>query len=86
MPVNITPGVDHQLILYDSLNRIKTVQKRFGNAPMVIFGDFNIPRKRFKEHVEGSLGGSFKYHYSDQEHAHTRYVETKDRVEKSYLD
>ena len=47
----ITPRVDHHTILYDNLNRIKTVQKRFGNAPMVIFGDFNIPTKEFEEHV-----------------------------------
>ena len=82
----ITLRLDHHTFLYDNLNRIKTVQKRFGNPPMVIFGDFNIPKKEFKELVEGSLGGSFKYHYSDQEHAQTRYMETKDRVEKSYLD
>ena len=69
-----------------SLNRIKTFQKMFENASMVIFGDFNTSKKEFKYHVEGSLGGSFKYHYSDKECAHTRYMKTKDRVEMSYLN
>ena len=62
----------------------------YKGAPIIIFGDFNLTRNRFREKVESNLGLDYQYHYlkGEKDVSRRREIEKngKKNVEESYLD
>ena len=48
------------------------IKNRYFGCKMIIFGDFNISKKKFNVQIENILGNEFKYHYNINTNSFTR--------------
>ncbi len=63
------------------------IYNNYKKCKLIIFGDFNLTRKDFKNKIESKLGKSFSYHYKTNKNNLTRMrVRKNNTIEHSYID
>ena len=85
--VYLPPNDKHNILIDDFLNKVNMIYNRYKNCKLIIFGDFNLTRKEFKNKIEKKLGNKFNYHYRENENNFTRYrITYNNKIESSYID
>jgi hypothetical protein len=87
--VYLAPGNDHKDLLKRFLYNIKVLKDRYDNPSIMVYGDFNLDREKFKSKIEDVLKPyGFKCHYDKEPNKFTRFEKVKgeDKTRTSYLD
>jgi hypothetical protein len=66
--------------------RLGAIKVRYGELSLLLYGDFNLSRDKFKTKVEDRLPGGYRCHYLRGVEESTRSEERQGELVESYLD
>ena len=83
----LSPDERHNTRIEETLHRLEIIKNRYTDMKLILFGDFNMNRKDFKNKVEKHVNKlGYIGHFEKGEHCFTRYQMVEGKMKWAYID